>query len=330
MPMLASPATASPEMAATASGRNSPSSMASAVERHEQAVLGDRAEERRARRLPARRGDLDRDRDAAPAPRPARSSPAWLRRRPKTSLSSERRNRVETRRVVRPGRATRAQPLTSKPSPVSATNTSSSEGPPTRKPSTGTPWWTQRRDDLLRRPPRRGGPVADVGRACTSVSPSSAHDPRRRPRLVGLDHRRGLGPGAHLGAGALGDAAGRRASRRGGCTSARPRRAGGCETSTVVPSSASDRDQGPDLAGALRVEAVGGLVEHQQVARTQQRGGDGQPLAHAEGVGAVALAGRGQQARPGRGRRRSGPAPSAASVVRSAASSRARLSRPER
>ena len=64
-------------------------------------------------------------------------------------------------------------------------------------------------------------------------------------------------------------------------------------------------DEGAHLAGALRVEAVGGLVEHQQVPRREQGAGDGEPLAHAEGVGAVALAGGGQQARPGRAPRRS-------------------------
>ena len=54
-------------------------------------------------------------------------------------------------------------------------------------------------------------------------------------------------------------------------------------------------DEVPHLAGALRVEAVGRLVEHQQVARHEQRVGDREPLAHAERVRAVALGRRGQQ-----------------------------------
>src|SRR4051794_15558712 len=51
-------------------------------------------------------------------------------------------------------------------------------------------------------------------------------------------------------------------------------------------------DQRPDLAGALRVKAVGRLVEHQQVPGTQQRPGEAEALTHAEGVVAVPLARR--------------------------------------
>ena len=57
----------------------------------------------------------------------------------------------------------------------------------------------------------------------------------------------------------------------------------------------------PDLAGALRIEAVGRLVQHQQVAGHQQCAGDRQPLPHPEGVRAVPLLGRGQQADPVQG-----------------------------
>src|SRR5215472_7755540 len=55
-------------------------------------------------------------------------------------------------------------------------------------------------------------------------------------------------------------------------------------------------NQRPDLAGALRVKAVGRLVEHHKLSRPQQAGGDAEPLLHAEGVGAVSLAGSGEQA----------------------------------
>ena len=70
------------------------------------------------------------------------------------------------------------------------------------------------------------------------------------------------------------------------------------DTSTVDPVGGQVADQVPHLAGALRVEAVGRLVEHQQVARHQQGVGDGQPLPHAERVRPVALLRRGQQPDP--------------------------------
>jgi len=41
-------------------------------------------------------------------------------------------------------------------------------------------------------------------------------------------------------------------------------------------------DQPADLAGALRVEPVGGLVQDDQLTRLEQAGRDGQPLLHAE------------------------------------------------
>ena len=161
------------------------------------------------------------------------SSPAWLRRRPKISRSSERRNRVRQppRRGARPrtvGRRTTAQPLTSKPSPVSETNRSSRLGRPTVNAATPTPACTQRGDDLLgcdaRRAARGTSPGAgvDVGQA------ELAHDPRAaasgwsvstpQPRCRPDRGARRRCPGRP---------AARRASRRGGCTSARPRRAGG-------------------------------------------------------------------------------------------------------
>ena len=136
MPTLASPATESPEITATASGRNSPSSM---------------VREARATKSPFSVMEPKKSGPSSPGPgeetltaieintgtAASTSKPAWLRRRPKISRSSERRNLVEMRR----GRqvSDRSQPLTSKPSPVSETKTSSRDGAPTRKPSTGTP-----------------------------------------------------------------------------------------------------------------------------------------------------------------------------------------------
>jgi hypothetical protein len=49
-------------------------------------------------------------------------------------------------------------------------------------------------------------------------------------------------------------------------------------------------DEGAHLPGALRVEPVGRLVEDEQVAGPQQRGGKAEALLHAERVGAEPLA----------------------------------------
>ena len=62
------------------------------------------------------------------------------------------------------------------------------------------------------------------------------------------------------------------------------------ETKTVVPSPASDRTRCAHLAGALRVEAVGGFVEHQQLVAASQRVRDAEALLHAQRVGADLLA----------------------------------------
>ena len=131
-----------------------------------------------------------------------------------------------------------------------------------------------------------------------SVSPSSAITRAASAGSVGLDGR-------------LGVAAGRAARRWSpgrpvGPTCITPRWVHICstsasrwlDTSTVVPSPASDADQLAHLAGALRVEAVGRLVEHQQVLGGQQGAGDREPLPHPERVRAEPLVGRGQQADP--------------------------------
>ncbi|GAA3057022.1 hypothetical protein GCM10020000_44460 [Streptomyces olivoverticillatus] len=56
--------------------------------------------------------------------------------------------------------------------------------------------------------------------------------------------------------------------------------------------------QGPDLAHALRVEAVGRLVQHEQLARPQQRRGQAEALLHAERVGTGLLARGAREAHP--------------------------------
>ena len=59
-------------------------------------------------------------------------------------------------------------------------------------------------------------------------------------------------------------------------------------------------DQRPHLAHALGVEAVGRLVEDQQVGVAEQRGGDAEPLLHAQRVAAVAVVAPVRRGRPGR------------------------------
>ena len=58
-------------------------------------------------------------------------------------------------------------------------------------------------------------------------------------------------------------------------------------------------DEGTDLARALRVEAVGRLVEHEDLPGREECGGDREALLHAQGVLAVALVRRGRQADAG-------------------------------
>ena len=68
------------------------------------------------------------------------------------------------------------------------------------------------------------------------------------------------------------------------------------ETSTVRPSSASAAQQFAHPADALGVQAVDRLVEQQDVGVAEQRGGDAEPLAHAEGEPAHPVVGDGVQA----------------------------------
>ena len=144
-------------------------------ERDEQPVAGDLAEEGRpvAAAAVRRCGHLDRDRDDD-RDRGQHGEQGLLRRRPKTSRSSERRNRRPTggrgsgrrRPTARP-----SQPLTSKPSPVSATNTSSRFG---------------RVDGELRAPARRRAP-APAQTFSGSAAPSAAVTPPVRVDRPGAD-----------------------------------------------------------------------------------------------------------------------------------------------
>ena len=72
----------------------------------------------------------------------------------------------------------------------------------------------------------------------------------------------------------------------------------------VVPAAFSREQQLADLADALRVEAVGRLVEHQQPRLAQQGRRQPEPLPHPERVGLDRPATRRHRARPARARRR--------------------------
>ena len=68
------------------------------------------------------------------------------------------------------------------------------------------------------------------------------------------------------------------------------------ETRTARPSAASDRSRPADPDDALRVEPVDRLVEHQHRRVAEQRGGDAEPLPHAEREAAGPAPGRRGQA----------------------------------
>ncbi len=210
---------------------------------------------------------------------------------------------------------------------MSSTNTSSSDGASTRKPVTATPRVHARRDHVLRRDgaqaARRGAsPLDHLAQA------QAAQDRGGLARPVAVDDGQRLGAAPDLVGGAL-------AQQVPGVHHAEV----GAHLLDLGQQVAGDEHRGAlgghrgheraDLAGALRVEAVGGLVEHEQVARAHQGAGDGEALAHAEGVRAVALARGREQPDPLEGRLDPGPG-GAGRVVTSAASRRTRLSRPER
>ena len=78
------------------------------------------------------------------------------------------------------------------------------------------------------------------------------------------------------------------------------------ETRTARPSAASERRKPAHPHDALGVQAVERLVEHQHRRVAEQRGGDAEPLAHAERVAARLAPGRRAPARPARSPRRPG------------------------
>ena len=170
-------------------------------EGHEEPVAGDLADEGRAvavaRRaataaLPSLRRIATAMRTGAQA---SAASRAWLRRRPKTSRSSERSSRVDTARRAAPrvpasgpGPAMRPGPArphwsTSKPSPVSETNTSSRSGRSTASSRTPAPASTNSRVHQLRRGLADRGP-APPGLALGRGQAQPLEHPRPPPAVV--------------------------------------------------------------------------------------------------------------------------------------------------
>ena len=231
----------------------------------EQPVAGDRVEEVRAARRRCPAGDTLRRWRAGPAA-PASTGARRLRRRRKTRRSSERRN------------ARRGTPASAGRRPV--TSAADIEALPgerhehvlqTTGVNTGTQSRAPRGARAPPRPSRRhladdpqrhvavGEPDVGQSRACAaSAAASSGRSVSTRAVCAVLRGAARRGPWAtslpsyitptwlHI------------------CSTSLSR---WLETSTVVPPSASDSTRVPHLAGALRVEPVGRLVEHQQVAR---------------------------------------------------------------
>src|SRR5215212_210207 len=307
VPVDASPATASPAATETASGRKSGNVTTRAVNATK-------------RPLPAI-WLMNGGPSPSPSPRPpplpslrriatamstgthaSATSRAWLRRRPNTSRSSERSNRVDSRRGAQAtGRAAgRVISLV----------------------------------DIEALPRQRHEHVLEIG----ALDGELAHADAREHELAGdelggclADRRAEPGAvGVRCGQAQADEHLGRRPHvARPGDDDAQPRRRDVAQLAEGAlgdePAAAHHRDVRADLldlreqvrrdedraalpgeladecahlAGALRIEAVRRLVEHEQVTRAQQGRGQPEPLAHAEGVVAVALARRRRQPHP--------------------------------
>src|SRR3954454_4472419 len=296
--MFASPAMLSPATTDTASGRNRPISMVSAANATNSPFsVIDR--KKSGASSPGWDSDVLTVTEISTGTAARTSSPAWLRRRPSISRSSERRNRGETAAT---GRRTAVEAGVGR----SATDIEALsgqrdehvlEGRPT-DPEAGDrhPGVHAGGDDLLRRDlaeqaGRRGARRVHLGQA------QLLHDARGLPGLVGLHGGLGRPAVAQLSTGSLGD---------------QPAHVHhpevGAHLVDLAQQVARDQDRGAvagqrpdqltDLARALGVEPVGGLVEHQQVLRRQQRRGDREALPHPERVRAVPLPGRREQPHP--------------------------------
>src|ERR1700712_467102 len=266
--MLASPATESPAIAATARGRNSPSSRvrdASATNRPFSVM-----ELKKSGPSPPRPGEDTLTAMDTSTGTPARTkSPARLRLRLKISPSSERRNLVETR----DGRRSGATSVMTSAADIEALPGERDEHVLQRRrlhaePHDGYPLVHTRRDDLLARDPTQPSDRRRTRRPYIEEA-ELAQDAGCLHRLVRLDDGLGLVAGPELLAGPLGDqlADVHDPDVAAHLVDLREEVAGHQDGRTFLGQRA---DQRPDFPGPLRIETVGGLVEDQQVTVAQQ------------------------------------------------------------
>src|SRR3954452_15556017 len=188
--MLASPATESPAIAATASGRNSPSSRVrdARATKSPFSVM----EAKKSGPSPPRPGGETLTATAMSTGTAARtSSPAWLRRRRKISRSSDRRNLPDS---LLPTRDVRASATDIEALPRQGHEHVLQGGGADAEPDHRDPLVDAGRHDLLRldpaEPARRGPPVR------SHVEQTQlGQDPGGGLRLLGLDGRLRLRPG---------------------------------------------------------------------------------------------------------------------------------------
>src|SRR5450830_859150 len=227
------------------------------------------------------------------------SPPTQLRRRPKISHSSDRKNLAGTGRLTRTGTCC----------PPGATSAADIEPLPGEldehllevpgehlEPAHRHVTVHQRshqglRHDAVQHPGDQVAHRGDLGEAELGQHPRSAVRVRRAHRAARC------GPGAQLRQRRLGDQPAKVHHADVGADLLHlGEQVGGQQH--CRPGLGQLQEQGADLAGALRVQAVGRLVQQEQIAGSQQRSCDGQPLPHAEGVVVVPLVGRGPQAHP--------------------------------
>src|SRR6476661_2616230 len=196
--MLASPAIESPEMAATASGRNSPSSSVSDARDTNRpfSVI----ELKKSGPPESRPGEESRTTTAIRTGTPASTpNPARLRRRRKISRSSERRNLVDMLRVrgAAPTSTADIEPLSGQ-----GDEDVLERGTVHPEPDDRHPLVHAGRDDLLRRDVTE---QTDCGRVRGPhlAQPELPHDPGSHLGLLGLHGRLRLGSCPHLRHGAL-------------------------------------------------------------------------------------------------------------------------------
>ena len=277
-----------------------------------------------------RRGALDRRSRSAPARRPGPAGrPGCGAGGRSAGARSEEPRRHQRPRPADDARPVEPQPLTSKPSPVSETNTSSSGGRATTEARARRRRRAPARRRPSRAPPRRGDRSRCPAVVRTSVRPSSPSTRAASRGGVGLDRGLGGATGPQLGAGALGDQPARvhdpdvgahlldlgeqvaRDQHRRAVAGQRRRSAGGPPGCPAGRGRWSAR-RAP--AGPWAVSRAPAMASRWRMPRR---------------VGAEPLAGGGQQPDPVEGGVDAVRAV-AGSAVRSAASRRSRLRRPER